>query len=377
MRSGGGLVDVLLPGLVFQAVVVGAGYATGRELVQFFMSGSLSAGLLGMLVTAVTWGLALAIAFEIARYERATDYRTFVRSLIGPLWPLYELCFVALLVLVISVLASAAGEIASSRAGWPSSAGSLVMMAGVAALVFFGTEVVERFLAAWSMLLYVLFALILAICLVRYGESVFGALLGSPPSEGWAAQGVSYAGYNLAVVPGILYCTRRLQSTRQALTAGALAGVIAIVPAMFFFCAMAAFWPEIRSAPVPIDLVLERLDLPWLSAIFYIALFGIFVKTGAALIHAVNERIAGALQERGLSLPSWSRPVVAIGVIAIAAVLADRIGIVALIAKGYQMLTSAFLLVFVAPLVIVGGLRIVRRGGGEATTVPKETRLSE
>ena len=38
----------LLPGLAFKAVVIGGGYATGRELAEFFLGSGPAGGLLGM-----------------------------------------------------------------------------------------------------------------------------------------------------------------------------------------------------------------------------------------------------------------------------------------------------------------------------------------
>ena len=40
----------LLPGFVFEAAVIAGGYATGRELVEFFLPAGPWGGLLGMLV---------------------------------------------------------------------------------------------------------------------------------------------------------------------------------------------------------------------------------------------------------------------------------------------------------------------------------------
>ncbi len=40
----------LLPGFVFQSIVIGGGYGTGRELVEFFLREGPAAGYLGMLV---------------------------------------------------------------------------------------------------------------------------------------------------------------------------------------------------------------------------------------------------------------------------------------------------------------------------------------
>src|ERR1044071_974209 len=57
----------LLPGLVFMAVVIGGGYSTGRELIEFFGAVGPVGGLLGMLVTMLVWSAVLAISFELVR----------------------------------------------------------------------------------------------------------------------------------------------------------------------------------------------------------------------------------------------------------------------------------------------------------------------
>lgn len=44
----------LLPGLVFQSVIIGGGYGTGREIAEFFLSHGAFGGLLGFGVTALT-----------------------------------------------------------------------------------------------------------------------------------------------------------------------------------------------------------------------------------------------------------------------------------------------------------------------------------
>ena len=46
---------LLLPGLAFKAVVIGGGYATGRELAEFFLPSGPWGGLAGMLLATLIW----------------------------------------------------------------------------------------------------------------------------------------------------------------------------------------------------------------------------------------------------------------------------------------------------------------------------------
>ena len=73
----------LLPGFVFQSVVIGGGYATGRELVAFFFEVGPIGGMLGLLVSGLVFGAVLAVGFELARMTGAYDYRQFMKVLMG------------------------------------------------------------------------------------------------------------------------------------------------------------------------------------------------------------------------------------------------------------------------------------------------------
>ena len=60
----------LLPGFVFQSVLIGGGYGTGRELVEFFMTTGPAAGYFGMIVSMIIWGLVMAATYELARMTK-------------------------------------------------------------------------------------------------------------------------------------------------------------------------------------------------------------------------------------------------------------------------------------------------------------------
>ena len=88
--------------------------------------------------------------------------------------------------------------------------------------------------------------------------------------------------------------------------------------------------------------------------LFPMVLFGTFVETGTAMIHGVNERIDHVLRERGRSLSPWFRVAVALVILLSAMVIADVVGLTALVARGYGIITYGFLVVFVVPVMTVG-----------------------
>src|SRR5579871_6414781 len=101
----------LLPGFAFKAVVIGGGYATGRELAEFFLPSGPLGGLLGMALAMLCWSVVCVLTFLLARATASYDYGAFFRHLLGPAAPLFDLVYASLMLIILSVFGAAAGEI--------------------------------------------------------------------------------------------------------------------------------------------------------------------------------------------------------------------------------------------------------------------------
>jgi uncharacterized membrane protein YkvI len=347
-----------LPGFIFLAVVIGGGYSTGRELIEFFFPAGPWGGVLGMLVTMAIWSAVCAVSFELARVTGAYDYKTFFTVLLGRGWIAFEIAYFALLLLVLAVIGAAAGAVAGESFGWPPLAGTLTMMAAIGALLFFGSGLIEKVLAFWAVLLYAVYVVIIFWSFAAFGDRIAASFAGTPVGAGWFMAGVTYAGYNLATVPAVLFSLRHLRTRREALTAGLLAGPVAMLPGVLFYVAMMGRYPEIGSQAVPSNYLLGELHAPWFHAVFQVVFFGVLIKTGTALLHAINERVAKVYELRGRAMPRSLRSGIALAALALAVFAATSFGLVALIARGYGALTWVFIAVLVVPVLTVGAWKI-------------------
>ncbi len=351
----------LLPGLVFQSVVIAGGYGTGRELVEFFLSQGPLGGLLAIGVSTLVWSAVCMATFELARLQRAFDYRHFFQDLLGRGWVLFEFFYLVLMVIVLAVIAAAAGTIAQDTFGWPYWLGVGGIMLAVGGLVLGGSPVVERFLAGWSFVLYALYVVFFVWCFRDFGDAITETLTSEPAGRGWAWAGVRYAGYNLAVIPAVLITLRSHERRRDTLVAGALAGPIAIAPGLLFFLCMVGQYPAIVGQAIPANYLLEILGSRPFQIAFQVVLFGTLVETGAGLLHAVNERVSGWVHDRRREMPAWLRPAIAVAFLALGTAL-SRFGLIGLIAQGYGTLTLAIIVVYVIPVLTIGVWRIRAAG---------------
>ncbi len=349
----------LLPGFVFQSIVVGGGYGTGRELVQFFLTKGPLGGYLGMAIATLVWGVILALGFELARRGGHFDYRSFTRSLLGRAWIGFEVLYVLSTILTIAVVGSASGELAAEMFGSPPLAGTLVAVAAVAFFAFWGSKLIERFFSLWSMALYAVYLVMIALVAPGFGDAIAANAGVWNQDAPWLLGGLEYAAYNLAALPAMLFVVRHLESRREAAIAGFAAGMIAMFPGALIYTALLAFYPSIVDEAIPANYVLSQLGRPGFQLFFQLVLFGTFIETGTGMIHGFNERVASFMAERGQTLTHWRRLAIAALILVVSVWLADRFGLIALIERGYGWITYGYWLLFLAPILVVGVWRVV------------------
>lgn len=360
----------LLPGFVFQAAVIAGGYATGRELVEFFLPAGPWGGLLGMAVSMLVWSAVLMASFELARVARAYDYRSFFKVLLGRGWFVFEIGYFLLMLVILAVMGAAAGEIAHSLFGLPKLAGSLGMIAATGALLVFGTAVIEKFLTASVGYLYLVYFVFVAWSVFAFGDRIAASFASVPVGDDWFTAGVTYAGYNVATIPAVLFCIRHLSHRRETLVAGALAGPLGMLPGVVFYVAMMGYYHEIGDVALPSAFLLAKLQAPWFEWVFQVAVLLTLVDTGVALLHAINERVAKSYEERRRPMPRTLRPAIAVGAMLVAVYAASAVGLVELIASGYGTLTWVFLAIYVLPLMTWGVWLLWRRPQRIAAELP-------
>jgi uncharacterized membrane protein YkvI len=345
---------LLLPGLAFKAAVIGGGYATGRELAEFFMPSGPRGGLLAMLLATMIWSVICSLTFQLAFVAHSFDYRSFFQALLGRFWFAFEIVYLVYIVVVLSVFGAAAGAIGTATLGWPVIGGTLCLMACITLFAAFGNQSVDRVFKYVSFFLYGTYALFLVLSLSRFGGAIAEHLAQPVPIDGWVIGGITYASYNVVGAVIILPATRHLTSRRDAVIAGVLAGPLTMAPAMIFFLCMAAFYPEIQSAVLPSNYMLVRIGMPLFQLMFQGMIFAALGECGTGMVHAINERIAVAHRQRtGVDLSRRMRSAIILMLLILSIFVAKRFGLVTLIAKGYRMMAYFILAVYIVPLFVV------------------------
>ena len=352
----------LLPGIVFQSVLIGGAYATGREIVEYGARFGVS-GIWSIIAIAAGFSLMAALSFEFARVCRVYDYRRFVRSLIGPLWPVFDLIYVLMVLVTIAVVSAAGGRVVEEVLGLSYWVGVGIVIAVVASLEIGGRRLIERFKTIGSVFLYGGFAIFAGCVLWQRWEHVAaafmeGSLAFAPAAVG---TGILYVGYNLAAIPATLFVLDYQSERRHTLIAGIITGLLATVPFVLTYLAVMGYYPgaDVLDAEVPWLVMLRGAGGTMVSVYAGVILWTL-VETSAGMIHAVLRRVDTNLEELGRRRLTRVQTGVVTGSLLIGAAVLSRVGLIALVARGYGALAYGFLFLFALPLLTVGFARLVR-----------------
>jgi len=176
-------------------------------------------------------------------------------------------------------------------------------MIAIAMLVCLGSSRIERVMSAWSIFFYFAYAVLMLLSLYFFGAKVPEKLLPQAIRIEAIGSAAVYAGFCCAILPVVIFVARHLESRKDAVIAGSLAGPLVFLPGLALLMILIPFYPEIVTAPVPIMNVLNSLHVSWLVALTKIAILGELALVGAGLLHGVNERVATTLKDKHITFP--------------------------------------------------------------------------
>jgi len=363
---------IVLPAIILQSVLIGGGYATGREIVAYGAKYG-SAGWLAVVAIWVGFTVMAVLTFELARTFAVYDYKNFIQQLIGRAWPLFDLLFLVMAVLVIAIMASAAGNIMEQTIGIPYLAGVGTVIAVVGVLSYVGESLIERFKTGGTAFLYVAYIIFGAVVLsATWGDVTTVFATGNTGYVGDASplavveSGILYVGYNLVVFPAVFFALHRQETRRESVVAGLLAGTLMTLPFALTYVAFMGFYPaeSVMGASVPWLPVLNSVGGTALVAFYGVVMGWTLIETSVGLIHALISRLDENIQDIGVGplegqsgLSKLQSGALAVGVL-VGALLLSRVGIIALVAQGYTLMAYFFIALFALPLLTVGVLRI-------------------
>lgn len=359
----------VLPGIILQSVMIGGGYATGREIVEYGAKyGAL--GWLSGLGTFLGFAVIAELTYELIRLTKAYDFKTFMKTIGGPLWIVFDIVYLLFMVVIIAVMASATGNIVEQTLGLNYWVGVVAITVVVAILNFYGSRLIERFETLGTVALYAGYIIFSVLVIGTFGKNistVFAnhdtSFIGGSVSAGKALwSGVLYCAYNLVVMPATFFTIERQTRRVESVVSGIIGGVLATIPWFLTYFAVMCFYPnpDVLGASVPWLAMMQGTAGPVVIAIFGIVMGWTLIETSTGIIHAALERVNNGLKEAHKPPMTGKQQAILTIIVLVGSMVLSKVGIIDLIATVYNALSYAFLAIYVLPLITVGVYKIFK-----------------
>ncbi|NOS56564.1 MAG: hypothetical protein HOP37_09960 [Cyclobacteriaceae bacterium] len=349
---------ILLPGIILQSVLIGGGYATGREIVEYGGKFGASGWISGLAIF-LGFSLISILSMEACRQWEVYDYKSLLKKMIGRGWVAYEIAYLLLAILIIAVMAAAAGEILNNTLGFNQWVGVMLIVVLVGFLNYKGDEVITKLETIGTIALfsaYIIFSIAVFATRGSAIAAVFSnwdtSFLPDAPHFGllvWT--GILYVGYNLAVYPASFFTYRNIRSRKESIAAGFISGALMTIPWFLTYFALLSYYPnqDVLASTVPWLKMLEPFHTIMI-VIFGIVVGWTLVETATGMIHAFIHRIENEVMERSAQPMQKIHKAYISTVALVASLLLAQVGIIDLVAKGYEMMAYAMIAVYGVPL---------------------------
>ncbi|MGC5048786.1 YkvI family membrane protein [Micrococcus porci] len=324
----------------FIGTTIGAGYASGNEILQYFVSFGLWGGTGALVIAGVLFFLLSAIVLKTAQQLRTTDIHRLVNPTSSriPTW-FADLCITASLLGTLVIMFAGAGAALDTWLGLPAWAGAALM----------ATVCVLTVLGGISGLVKVQGLVVPLIILVAVGvawrglahpgagaDDVASLVTSSPLINTWWMSGILYVAFNFQLAYAVLApIGKGSSSPGTSLVAGAGLGAIGlVVMAGAIMAAMGAHATLIGRAELPM-VELAGMVAPWVAAVYTVILLLAQFTTAVSRLFGGVERIALLSPLR--DVPGWLIAVVT----AVVAALLSSVGFSDLVGIVYPVLGYA------------------------------------
>ncbi|GAA5051647.1 hypothetical protein GCM10025751_26970 [Haladaptatus pallidirubidus] len=293
-----------------------------------------------------------------------------MKNLIWHGWPIFELIYVILAVVIIAVVASAGGNLMNQILGVPVFVANVLLIGFIFFVLYFGRGAIERFSVVGTTFIYAVYITMFAYVLINNGGQTLEVLrsgstayVDNPSISAAMKSALIYAGYSLIGFIPPLFLIDRMESRSEAVLSGVLSAFMLAIPLALSYLSLLAYYPSERvmGASVP---WLAMLGSPVLLVLYGVAIGWTLTESGVGFVHSITERIDENIRESDYrffatrdGLSAFERGSVGL-LILLSAIWLSRIGIISLVSEVYPILAVLFTAVLVLPLLTVGLYRL-------------------
>jgi len=282
--------SALKVGIVYIGAIVGGGFASGQEILQFFGYFGLF-GVAGVLLTTFLLGFFASKVMLIAKRIGASSYKEVIDAVGGPwLGPLINAVITFFLFGILVAMVAGTGAIFEQEFGWPLFIGLSIMVGLAGATVLSG---LSKVIDAISFVVPFLLVAVLGVALYIILFVPFDLTWSSPESASlphWHMAGFAYVSYNLILAVPLLVPMGNLTDA-QALKKGAFIGALGLgFCALIILITILAMAPEVTGFEIPMLVIAGRVS-PIIRLIYTFVLVSEIYTTAISSLYGLVSRL--------------------------------------------------------------------------------------
>lgn len=284
--------------MAFVGLTVGAGFATGQEVIQYFVSFGMN-GIWGAVLAGIVMTIAGSVILQVGSYFLADEHRMVFRNVAHPIVSRFLDISVTLTLFAVGfVMLAGAGSNLEQQFGLPAWAGALIMTGVVLAAGMLDVEKVSQVIGALTPLIIVavVFAFVYTMMHMPADTSHLSeaAMAEDSPVSPWFLSAVNYNG--LALLLGVsmsLVIGGNYASPKEAgiggLMGGALYTVMLIIAAITLYLNI----EKVSGSDVPMLEMMNQIH-PTLGVIMAIIIFFMIFNTAIGMFYALGKRLTAS-----------------------------------------------------------------------------------
>ncbi|ALC05496.1 hypothetical protein CDES_05295 [Corynebacterium deserti GIMN1.010] len=288
--------QILRVAFAFVGIIVGAGFASGQEVMQYFVAFGVD-GIWGVIMSAVIMSVMALIILQLGSYFNAGEHGGVFRRVSHPVFSkILDIGVVVTLFSTGFVMFAGAGSNLNQQWGLPLWVGSVLMVLLVIAAGMLDVDKVTTVIGAITPFIIIFLTLASIYTLVKGTlspieqlDAAAGAVSTTLPH--WSVAAVNYVGFNMmvavsmaVVIGGSMFNPR--VAGRGGLVGGLILGFLIIISALTLFVSV----EEVGQDDMPMLTIINQLH-PVLGQIMALVIYGMIFNTALGMFYALGRRI--------------------------------------------------------------------------------------
>ncbi|EKU31433.1 YkvI family membrane protein [Alcaligenes nematophilus] len=287
--------NILGIAMAFVGVVVGAGFASGQEILQFFSSFGYW-GLLGGVVSGLCFTILGMAVGELSQVSVSHSFKEGLYLICGPrLGVVVDIMITFFMYAIAVVMFAGGGSLMEQQWGVPAQYGSIAVMLITVLIVFLRVDRVMAFIGSITPILVLM---MIFLCIYSWNtrdlplEELDVIAQTKPQGAGhWLVGSLLYVSYNMVVgAPFLMIAGAQATSRRNALLGGLVGGLLLGFLIVLISAGVFGRIDTIGSAALPM-LMLATEQSKLLGTIMSVVIFAMILTTSVGVLYSFSARI--------------------------------------------------------------------------------------